>query len=84
MGHSALVSTASSICLTTLASLLFLDVGMCLVLFELLHLFVLLKVIKTDFENSIGLKGGQESMFGKSKNYFQCERAKCGKGKNTP
>lgn len=60
-----MVSTAS-IYLITLASLLFLNVGMCLVLFELLHLFVLLKVVKFDFENSIGLKGGQESMFGKS------------------
>lgn len=52
--------------LTALAYLLFLDLGMCLVLLKVLHLFVLLNIIKIDFENSIGLKGGQESMFGKS------------------
>lgn len=52
--------------LTTLASLLFLDFGRSLVLFELLHLLVLLKIIKIDFENSTDLKGGQEPMFGKS------------------
>lgn len=52
--------------LTTLASLLFLDLDTSLVLFRLLHLFVLLKIIKIDFENSIDLKGGLESMFGKS------------------
>lgn len=51
--------------LTTLASLLFLDLGTCLVLFKLLHLFVLVKIIKIDFENSIDLKGRLESMFGK-------------------
>lgn len=49
-----------------LASLLFLDLGRSLVLLELLRLLVLLKIIKIDFENSTDLKGGQESMFGKS------------------
>lgn len=49
-----------------LASLLFLDLGRSLVLLEPLRLLVLLKIIKIYFENSTDLKGGQESMFGKS------------------
>lgn len=62
--------------LTALASLLFLGLGTCLVLLELLHLFVLLKIIKIGFENSIGLKGEQESMFGKKLKLFSVCKSK--------
>lgn len=51
---------------------------------ELLHLFVLLKVIEIDFENSIGLKGDKNQCLGKAKTIFSVSEQNEGKENTLP